>query len=246
MFKSEKFRIDSKSSPFDATTYILLLKQFELGNCAVNSMIKGNYMVCTTLIRAMFETNMFMVYLSHNPEDVDDFIAFSEIIGNPDIDWKSHGISRTKRESLEKKFSLRKMIRNLYSHTTDNEKRINTEGFYQQLCNATHPSLEPSVIFYKSSNPPAREFSSIGIRRTVTQLFSSLNIAIENLAGGVFKSSELMDECYQRRKEIYKLHDSATNWHKKPPGASPAFTRNEEFRLGWKDGKAVITCIANA
>ncbi|MFZ3019159.1 MAG: DUF5677 domain-containing protein [Gallionella sp.] len=240
LFQSRTFEVTKESQPVEVIDYVLLLKQFELGNQAVRSLIQSDYMVCATLVRSMFETNMTFIYLSKHPDDADDFIAFSEIIGNPDVDWVSHRISRTKRENLEKKFSIRKMIKQLYAGTDHKETRINTEHFYQQLCNITHPSLEPVEIFYKAAFPPERAFSNIGIRRTVTQLFSMLNQTVETLAGGVHKNKQELENSYKRREEMYRLHAEATEWHKNNPAATPPFTRNEEFRIGWKGDKAVI------
>lgn len=244
LFNSPQFMVNKGSSLIDTISYILLLKQYELTNCAMDCLVIGNYMVCTTLIRSIFETNMFMVYLSHNPSDAEDFVAFSEIIGNSDVDWKLYNISGNKREKLEKKFSIRKMRQYLYAHTVDEHRRINIEHFYQQLCNSTHPSLEPSSIFYTAGNPPERSFSSVGIRRTVTQLFSDINITIECLVGAIYKSKPQLEDCYDRRAEIYRQHDIATTWHKSNPMALPHVTKNDEFRIGWKNEKAVITLIA--
>lgn len=240
LFQSKDFEVTKESQSIEVIDYILLLKQFELGNQAVRSLIQSDYMVCATLVRSMFETNMTSIYLSKYPDDANDFIAFSEIIGNTDVDWMSRGISRTKRENLEKKFSIRKMIKKLYTGTDHVEARINTEHFYQQLCNITHPSLEPVTIFYKAAFPPERVFSNIGIRRTVTQLFSMLNQTVEMLAGGVHKNKQELENSYKRRVEMYRLHAEATEWHKDNPAAAPPFTRNEEFKIGWKGDKAVI------
>jgi len=190
----------------------------------------------------MFESNMTSIYISKHPEDADDFVAFS-IICNPDIDWKVHGVSRTKRDKLEKKFSIRKMISQLYAHTDDENRRINTSWFYQQLCNITHPSLEPSTLFYKASHPPKRAFSNIGIRRTAVQLFSMLNQTVELLAVLFHRDKQLLEDCYRRRDEMYRLHDLATKWHRDNPTSVPPFTRNEGFRIGWKNNKPVITCF---
>jgi hypothetical protein len=241
LFQSNSYAICKDSQSVELIDYILLLKQYEIGNLAMSSLIRSDYMVCATLIRSMFETNMVSIYLSKHPEDADDFVAFSEIIGNPDIDWAARGVSRTKREKLEKKFSIRKMIAHLYADTVDEAARINTDHFYQQLCNITHPSLEPSAIFYKAASPPEKAFSNVGIRRTVTQLFSMLNQTVELLAGSFHKNQQMLEECYQRRVEMYRLHDEATQWHKDNPSAVPPITRNEEFRIGWKSDKPVIT-----
>jgi len=130
----------------------------------------------------------------------------------------------------------------LYGGTDDDGRRINTGLLYQKLCNITHPNLHPSHLFYKSSNPPESSFSNKGIRETLAQLLSMFNQTNELLAGTFHKDMQLVEACYERRKEMYRLHDEAIQWHKENSTALPPLTKNEEFRIGWKDGKPVITC----
>lgn len=224
-------------------SYCLLLKQYELIAASVRSIMLNEYVVCATLLRSIFETNMILMHLSHHPNDADDFVAFSEINCSPDIDWSAHGISRTKRESLEKKFSIRKLIRDLYQGTNNEQLRIHHDHFYQQLCNATHPSLEASSYFYRYGAPPTREYSSIGIRRTLIQLWGATNSAVEHVAGAIYSNGRMLEECYTRRKEMYSYHEEATDWHAQNPNATPVCTRNQEFRIGWKEGRPVLTCL---
>lgn len=244
LYRSERFNVDDSSALLDVINYILLLKQYELAKASVTALLKNDYMVCTTLVRSMFETNMFMVFLSKHPDKAEDFVAFSEINGNPDIDWSAHGISNNRKQKLKSTFAIGRMITGLYEHTKDEQKRINTDHFYQQLCNATHPNLETSSISYEAGNPPTSAFSNLGIRRTVTQLYSVINASIECLSGSILKDKKILLESYKRRKNIYKLHDFATQWHRENPQANPAHAHNEQFRIGWKDGRPVITLMA--
>lgn len=238
-----KFATLPVESVAETVSYCLLLKQYELIDASVRSLLSNDYVVCATLLRSIFEANMILMHLNYHSDDADDFVAFSEISCSPDVDWSAHGISRTKREDLEKKFSIRKLIRNLYKGTQNEQQRIHHDQFYQQLCNATHPSLETSSYFYRYGAPPSREYSSIGIRRTLIQLWGVTNSTIEHVSGTIYKSKRMLDECYARRDEIYICHNQATAWHAHNPTAMPVCTRNQEFRIGWKEGRPVIACV---
>lgn len=244
--RKEQFSAVPTDSLLGAITYGLLLKQHEMMNASITAVISHNYVVCVSLIRSLFETNMFLIHLSKHPSDCEDFLAFAEVVCHPEVDWSSHQISRTRRELIEKKFGIRKMIRDLYAGTDRKTDRISAEHFYQQLCNATHPSLEPASLFYGVGAPPVRAFSSIGIRRTVIQLWTGINSAVEAMAGAIYRSQELLDECYQRRALIYECHRKATAWHAEHPDSEPRCSRNEIFRIGWKDGRPVMASVTAA
>lgn len=224
-------------------SYCLLLKQFELIGAAIRSLLSHEYIVCATLLRSIFEANMILMHLDHHPEDASDFVTFSEVSCNVDFDWAARGISRTKRDTLEKKFGIRKLIKDLYTGTENDQQRIHQDRFYQQLCNATHPSLESATFFYRYGSPPTREYSSTGVRRTVIQLRGVTNSAVEHLSGAIYRNGRLLEECYARRGEMYTCHYEATAWHAQNPQATPTFTRNEEFRIVWNGDRAVVSCV---
>lgn len=244
--RSEQFSVVPTDSLLRTITYGLLLKQYEMINASVAAVISHDYVVCANLIRSLFETNMFLIHLSKQPSDCEDFLAFAEVVCHPEIDWSTHQVSLTRRELLEKKFGIRKMIRDLYKGTDRKQDRISTEYFYQQLCNATHPSLEPASLFYGVGAPPVRAFSSIGIRRTLIQLWTVINSAVEAICGAIYRSQQLLDECYQRRALIYECHGKATAWHMEHPDSEPRCLRNEIFRIGWKDGRPVMASLVTA
>lgn len=244
--RNEQFSEVPTDSLFRVIAYGLLLKQHEMIDASITALTSNNYVVCATLVRSLFETNMFLIYLSKQRSDCEDFLAFAEVVCHPEIDWSVHNISRTRRESLEKKFSIRKMIRDLYAGTDEKQDRISTEIFYQQLCNVTHPSLEAAGLFAGAGAPPVSGFSSVGIRRTVIQLWTVINSAIEVIASAIYRSQELLDECYQRRDLIYECHRNASKWHADHPDSLPRCSRNEIFRIGWKDGHPVVNALVNA
>ncbi len=241
--RKEQFSKVPTDSLFRVIAYGLLLKQHEMINASVTTLISNNYVVCATLVRSLFETNMFLIHLSKHRSDCEDFLAFSEVVCHPEIDWSVHNVSRTRRESFEKKFNIRKMIRNLYVGTDRTQDRISTEHFYQQLCNVTHPSLEAASLFYGVGAPPQSGYSSIGIRRTIIQLWTVINSVIEAIAGAIYMSQKLLDECYQRRELIYDCHRRATDWHANHPESVPQCSRNEMFRIGWKDGRPIVGAL---
>lgn len=208
---------------------------------ATRSLLRHEYVVCVTLIRSIFETNLFLMHLHRNPADVEDFVAFSELIGNVDLDLQAAGFSRTKRETLERKFSIRKMIRDQYAGTEDAANRVRSEAAYQQMCNATHPSLEPVPLFFQHGAPPTRAYSSQGIRRTLLMLWSEMNKAVEHVIGVIYDSDQtLAQACYARRYEQLRCHTEATEWHKENAGALPSYWSNYDLTIRWTDGRPTI------
>lgn len=209
----------------------LALRQYELCTSSTRAFGTSQYMTCATLIRSVFEGTLVCSYLSHNPGASSDFLTYSEVSCNPNVDWTKHGFSKTKIRKLEKKFGIRSMIRELYNGTDDLENRISTENYYQQLCNVSHPNLEPSSIFYQPGKPPSAAYSSLGLRRTATQLFGVLNGVNEIVCGGLLKDKSELEASYRRKSEMYRLHIEATAWHAENPDAQPNFTRNTKFKV---------------
>lgn len=238
-----RFGAPPTQSLIGTVSYCLLLKQYELIGAAVRSLLSHDYVVCATLLRSIFEANMILMHLDHHPDDAPDFVAFSEVSCNVDVDWMARGISRTRREALEKKFGIRKLIKDLYAGTENDQLRIHQDRFYQQLCNATHPSLESATFFYRYGAPPTPEYSNIGVRRTLIQVWGVTNSTVEHVCGAIYRDQGLLDGCYARRQEMYTCHHEATAWHAENPQAKPEFTRNEEFRIEWRGDHAVVSCV---
>ncbi len=135
-------------------------------------------------------------------------------------------------------------MREVYSDTDQHEKKINHAWAYQAFSNLAHPNLEPSAIFYSEGTPPSEMFSSVGALRLTFSLFVVTSSVNEMVVNVFIHDKPLVEDIYADRKKVFDLHDEATQLLDSNPSIRPQFHRNEKLRIGWKDGKPILTMNA--
>ena len=116
LFSNPKYTLEGSKLLARQVIYILLLKQYELVKSSFNSFITFNYASTAILARSIVETSAFCYYLSKHPQEAEDFVLFSDVIGHPEVDWKRLKICNRRNKLSSSNFPLGNYARSLQRH----------------------------------------------------------------------------------------------------------------------------------
>lgn len=207
-------------------------RAIEFLSSGVRDFFAGNYLACAASMRSVFETLLFHNVLGHFPSEIDDFLLFSEVVGNPDFNREAWGVSNTKVDALVKQFGIRKMIKRVYDGT-------DVDKFYQQLSNAAHTSFEPMFMTSAPSADPKNSYSRLGIRRCVFSVARLSNEVNQVLQASYYHRAGL-DDTLRRHAELDELWKASRHWDGLMQLDLAVIGMGHPLAVGRQNGKTVL------